>query len=232
MKREDLDQGKDPSWADYYAWLAGREPRPLFVEALARFESESGPESQLYAIDLGCGDGTETLALLDRGWRVLAIDRERAAIEQVRTRVPVELQPQLETRQASFEDLDLPEADFVYAGYSLPFCRPEHFDRLWTSVAACLRPGGRFAGQLFGTRDSWADDPEMTFHSAEQVQNLLAKGFETETLRETDEDGEAFSGPKHWHIFDIVARRANQRESGAGPLRSWEQRWLTPRQTV
>ena len=28
-------------------------------------------------------------------------------------------------------------------------------------------------------------------------------------LEEIDEDGEAFSGPKHWHLFDIIARKLN-----------------------
>jgi hypothetical protein len=26
-------------------------------------------------------------------------------------------------------------------------------------------------------------------------------------LHETERNGEAFSGPKHWHIFDILARK-------------------------
>ncbi|KZM36758.1 hypothetical protein OJAG_05270 [Oerskovia enterophila] len=25
-------------------------------------------------------------------------------------------------------------------------------------------------------------------------------------FREEDEDGPSFSGPKHWHVFDVIAR--------------------------
>jgi hypothetical protein len=78
---------------------------------------------------------------------------------------------------------------------------------LWANISACICPEGRFAGQLFGIRDTWANDPEMTFHSAEQVAALLADGFEIEFLDEREEDGNSFSGPKHWHVFDIVARK-------------------------
>jgi SAM-dependent methyltransferase len=212
MKRKEFEQEEEPSWEGYYKWIEGREPRPLFLEVLARFDAKSDPSSPLHAIDLGCGDGTETLALLDAGWQVLAIDGEPAAITQVQSKVRTELQPQLEIRIASFEDLELPETDFVYAGYSLPFCKPEYLDHLWANITARIRPGGRFAGQLFGIRDSWADNPEMTFHSAEQVTSLLAPEFEVETLREVDEDGNAFSGPKHWHVFDIIARKLDQQE--------------------
>ncbi len=207
MNQEDTPRESGNTWESYYDWLKGREPRPFFVDALARFGAGSSGTVQLHAIDLGCGDGTETLALLRAGWSVLAVDSEPASIAQIRSRVPAPVQPRLETMTASFEDLPLPKANFVYAGYSLPFCRPAYFDRLWANIAACLEPGGRFAGQLFGIRDSWANEPEMTFHSAGQVASLLADGFEIEILDEMEKDGEAFSGPKHWHVFNIVARK-------------------------
>jgi tellurite methyltransferase len=210
MKRKEFEQEDEPTWEGFYKWTEGREPRPLFLKALARFEAKSGPSSPLHAIDLGCGDGIETLALLKASWQVLAIDSEPAAIAQLQSKAHGEHQSQLETRTVSFEDLEFPETDFVYAGYSLPFCKPEYFDRLWANITASIHPGGRFAGQLFGIRDSWADNPKMTFHSAEQVNSLLVPGFEIETLREVDEDGEALSGPKHWHVFHIIARKLDQ----------------------
>lgn len=133
--------------------MQGREPRPIFTEAVARFATNSGGGFQQHAIDLGCGDGTETFALLEAGWSVLAIDREPAAITHVRSKAAVALQQQLETMLGSFEDLHLPETDLVYVGYSLPFCRPDYFDDFWANVTACIRPEGRFARQLFGIRD-------------------------------------------------------------------------------
>jgi SAM-dependent methyltransferase len=209
MNPDEQDQAAEPDWQGYYKWIEGREPRPLFVNALARFDVSSGG-LQWQAIDLGCGDGTETLALLEAGWSVLAIDGEPAAIEHVLSKVSDKHRSRLRTMTASFNDLQLPETDFIYAGYSLPFCEPDCFKGLWKNIAASIRPGGRFAGQLFGIRDSWADNPEMNFHSAEQATALLGQAFNVEVLEETDEDGEAFSGPKHWHFFDIIARKRQQ----------------------
>ena len=71
-------------------------------------------------------------------------------------------------------------------------------------AGAC--PGGVFAGQLFGTRDTWAHDPDMTFQARHQVE-VLVDGLDILRLEETERDGHAFSGPKHWHTFDILARR-------------------------
>ena len=59
---------------------------------------------------------------------------------------------------------------------------------------------------LFGVRDSWAKNPNLTFHTAVQVEQLLNRDLIVELLREREEDGEALKGPKHWHQFHIIAR--------------------------
>lgn len=47
----------------------------------------------------------------------------------------------------------------------------------------------------------------MTFHARAEVESLL-EGFEVERLDEVEEDGETAVGtPKHWHLFDVVARK-------------------------
>jgi hypothetical protein len=93
----------------------------------------------------------------------------------------------------------------IYAGFSLPFCLPQAFPGTWARIRQALAPGGIFAGQLFGLRDSWADDPDMTFHARPEVEVLL-DGLQILRLEETEHDGHAASGPKHWHTFDILAR--------------------------
>ncbi len=35
----------------------------------------------------------------------------------------------------------------------------------------------------------------------------LTDGLGILVLDESDSDGESFSGPKHWHVFDLVVRR-------------------------
>src|SRR5436309_1397623 len=78
-----------------------------------------------------------------------------------------------------------PRADLVHAAWSLPFCPPASFPRLWDSIVAALRPGGVFAGQLFGDRDSWAAEPDMTFHTEAQARAVLSP-LETLVFREEE----------------------------------------------
>ena len=200
------DQQNTSRWPAFYKGVDGRAPRTLLLEVLARSQAGAADGAPRQAVDLGCGDGTETAVLLQHGWHVLAVDREPEAMAYVRAKAAPEQQSRLQTEIAAFEDVRLPPADLVYAGLSLPFCAPEHFDALWARIVAALRPGGRFAGQFFGVRDSWADDSAMNFHTTEQVQQFL-QGFAVEYFREIDEDGIAFSGPKHWHVFEVIARK-------------------------
>ena len=54
----------EDDWEAYYARLAGRIPRPLFKRVRSIYLAEGATRT---AVDLGCGDGTETLAMLDDG---------------------------------------------------------------------------------------------------------------------------------------------------------------------
>jgi tellurite methyltransferase len=190
------------TWENYYEKIKGRAPRQLLLDVLEKFP----PDASLHAIDLGCGDGTESAALLDRGWHVLAIDGEPTAIQHLLAKVPAEDKIRLQTQIAKFEDVTLAPADLVHASLSIPFCKPQYFHALWGKIVAALKPGGRFAGQFFGLRDSWANEPDMTFHTEDQVREML-EHFEIESFHEMDEDGNAVSGPKHWHVFTVIARK-------------------------
>lgn len=192
-------------WEVYYEKMSGREPRPLTRDVVARFAQEPS-EHPRHAIDLGCGEGTETAYLLAKGWQVLAIDKEPAAFEHLRTKIPAEAQDRLQTQVASFETAVLSPADLIHASYSVPFCHPHHFDALWSQIVQNINPGGRFVGQLFGVNDTWASRTDMTFFTAEQTRALFT-GFEIEHFHEEDTDGQSTIGPKHWHVFDVIARK-------------------------
>jgi SAM-dependent methyltransferase len=201
VAQDDVAQDDGSDWADYYAWSAGREPRPMLLAAC----QELGAGQGRMAVDLGCGDGTDALELLARGWSVTAVDATEAGLELLRARIPATAADRIRVVRASFAEADLPRAHLIHAGFSLPYCPPQAFPASWARIRQALVPGGVFAGQLFGVRDSWADDTSMTFHARPEVDGLL-DGLEILRLDETEEDGHAADGPKHWHIFDILAR--------------------------
>lgn len=204
-------------WSDYYQAVEGRPPRDTLLFALNQFNALASDamakslgeslERSLWAVDLGCGDGRDTVELLRQGWRVLAIDGETDAINRLRQRADID-RMLLETRVQRFEALTLPPAvDLINASFCLPFCPPNWFSDLWEEIVVALKPHGRFCGHLFGNRDSWATYPDLTHHTRHQVEQLLAP-FDVELLDEEDHPGKTALGEeKHWHIFNIVARK-------------------------
>jgi len=187
----------EATWSDYYEANEGRAPRDQLLDVLGRF-TEPGT-----AVDLGCGSGIDTLAMLERGWRVLAIDAEAEAIERLRQRAAG--RAGLETQRAPMEDATIPAANLVWASYSLFFCDPTRFPDVWGRIGEAIRPGGRFAGELLGDRDTWAireDGTAMTRAAAK----ALFDGWTVERFEEEENDGEACSGPKHWHLFHVIAQ--------------------------
>ncbi len=203
MRPQDYSAADD--WPGYFGAVLGKPPRDTLLTALTAFEQEGLRTG--FAVDLAAGEGRDTLELLARGWRVLATDAEPAAFTHLWPRVPAAAHTRLATALARFEDTALPPCDLVNASFALPFCGPDHLPGLWTRIVAAIRPGGRFAGQFFGDRDSWASRPDRTHHTHDEVLALLA-GFEIEMLRiEERDDPPEERDPKHWHLFHVVGRR-------------------------
>jgi len=192
---------QDRDWGSYYEKLRDRPPRKTLVAALDAFGERPGA----LAIDLGCGDGRDVVEILRRGWKVVAVDNEPEALRRLMERgLPGSITP----IQARFEDVPLPiGVELVNSSFAMPLCEPVKFHELWERIREALPPGGRFSGQWYGPRDSWAGRPGMTFVSREEALELL-DGFDLEMFEEEEADSTTPRGtPKHWHIFHIVARK-------------------------
>lgn len=168
----------------------------------------AGPGAGRRALDLGCGAGVETTAMLAAGWQVTAVD---PAPRTAAVAVPEALRPGLDLRPTRLQDaLPLPAADLVHASYSVPFVPPADFDRVWAGIRAAVRPRGWLAVTVFGERDDWARDPALattiTFRDRAALDAMFA-GLDVVELDEQDQPGESFCGPKHWHVFEVIARR-------------------------
>ena len=202
-KAQDFAAVRD--WPGYFRVVQGKPPRETLILALEKFEAEGKRAGT--AVDLGCGEGRDAAELLRRGWTVHAIDSHPAAFEYLRARVGQTERPRLITLQADFADATWPRVDLVNASFALPFCPPEDFGALWGRIVESLPRGGRFAGQLFGDRDTWAALPDRSHQTRAQAEALL-RPFDVERFDEEEkDDNDARGVPKHWQVFHIVARK-------------------------
>lgn len=206
-------QCKDPcgtsKWKTYYEHHRDRPASSLLHTALGLASTQTNSRK---AVDLGCGSGNETRALLQAGWDVLAIDRESAAIEMVHAIGLDYPTAKLETATQRFESLEsLPPSSLIHAGMALPFCHPDHFEKFWSVVMSALLPGGVFVGQLFGDKDDWASDTTRTFRS-ELEARVLFQGLSLKAFEIHEYVGPSMRGMKHWHRFDVIAQNPASNE--------------------
>jgi tellurite methyltransferase len=197
-------QDRSAGWAAYYDKLRDRPPRKTVLAALDLF---GPPDGDARVIDLGCGDGRDVVEMLRRGWTVVAVDSEPAALQKLAARQMPGAE-RLSAITARLEEVPLPIGlKWVNSSFAMPLCEPSRFFDLWGRICDALPAGGRFTGQWYGPRDSWNGRPGLTFLERAQAEAML-EGFDVEMFDEEEADGVTPRGnPKHWHIFHIVARK-------------------------
>ena len=196
-------------FSSYYTMTRHSAPCKTLRIALDYFEASAERERlPKLAIDLGCGMGRDTAELLRRGWQVVAIDREPAALQALVVEWPHSHCSKLELRCAPFEQISvLTRATLINASMSLFFCDQSTLLRLWQLIRNALPDGGRFAGHLLGMQDGWVRDGNAVGLTELEVRNHL-RGYIVERFAERRRLGKLANGQvKAWHIFHVVARR-------------------------
>lgn len=187
-------------WKKHLKDTKGRPPSPLLVKALPHVVRKTGK-----AVDIGGGALKDSLHLLEQGFDVTVIDQEPSMTEMAE-----EIgSDRLHAIVTTFADFTFPEDayDIASAMFSLPFNPPETFDAVFGRIKRSLTEGGIFCGQFFGIRDGWSANPAMTFRTKEEVEASLAD-MDILLLEERERDAKLADGtPKHWHTFDIIARK-------------------------
>ena len=216
MTRPEIPGFNAERLASYLAGTAGAPAREQLVQAIA-LAHEVGGGAARRALDLGCGPGRETLALLRGGFSVVAIDPYPIMLQQ--TRALVEREAPTQTAQLTLIDATLEEFaesiepasfDLIHAGFVLPFVNPTHFASAFARLRDGLSVGGIFAGQFFGPDDEFikgAAINTMTAHDSNAVDQLLT-GLEILHREEVKRSGQIGRGQaKWWHVHHVIVRK-------------------------
>ncbi|MBX7144496.1 MAG: hypothetical protein K1X79_08615 [Oligoflexia bacterium] len=199
------DKFETKLWTQYYLNREKfKQPSPL-LEVAIRHLPRHGTKC---ALDLGSGNGNDSLFLLKQGFCVHAFDAQRAAIARLKRVTPKRFKSHLKTRVIRFEDIrrpDLPELSIVNASLSIFYSRRSSFGQLWRNLSYKLHTGGIFCGQFIGPHDSWAPKVGMTALARNELLRILNESQIIELTENENDSGMLAGNAKHWHIFHVIA---------------------------
>ncbi|MEW2063376.1 amino acid adenylation domain-containing protein [Streptomyces sp. NPDC007002] len=112
-----------------------------YSQEFAAYAGESGGE----ALDLGCAYGVASIAALERGARVVALDMEQKHLDILGQRVNDEARERLSLRQGMLPDVDFEAGRFtaVHASRVMHFLAPDDFRLTLRKMRDWLVPGGK-----------------------------------------------------------------------------------------
>ncbi len=152
--------------ADYWnspetvAGFSALDAQPYLIELLRQTPVEG------VALDLGCGGGRNTLALLRRGFTTVALDLHSGMVEATRARTG-EYGEQVAVRQGAAHAIDAPDASFaLVVCYGVLHNAVDHaqWSAAVSEIARVLRPDGLLALNCFTSR---VLDPQLRQDGAE-----------------------------------------------------------------
>lgn len=184
---------------------------PLLAEVRSRARDKP-------VLELGCGDGIDTAALVGIGCRVIGVDNSEAALADARARAPTG-EFHCQDLRASFP-LGAGEASVVVASLSLHYFPWQETLDVVERIRLVLTPGGLFLCRLNSTNDrnhGSVGHPEIAknyylvggnpkrFFSQADVELLFASGWHLRTL--VEEVIHRYAEPKV--VWRVIAEAAS-----------------------
>lgn len=135
-------------WDEHAVFMPYDQKLPSLIEkVIDRFEVPG------VVVDLGCGNSRTVDALLKRGWKVIAVDNNKFALDSLQGRIKGVLLDKLgnlKIVQSSIEAFEFPENVQLILGMdSLPYTDPTKLVDIWDRAYASLERGGYIAGTFF-----------------------------------------------------------------------------------
>ena len=196
-------------WEQHY----GERERIWSGRVNVQFADVVGDLTPGRALDLGCGEGADSVWLAERGWTVVAVDISDTALGRARDAASVRgVADRIEFVQRDLSE-GLPEGSFdLISSQFLHSKVPLDRETILASAAAALRPGGVLVIVDHGAPPPWTSKLDHhEFPSAEEVVaglNLSADEFEQVRVDAVERQAVGPEGEQRpWMDNVIVLRR-------------------------
>lgn len=115
-------------------------------------------DSEGIALDIGCGNSTVALFLLQKNWKVICLDYSEKALNAAKNFMNKINDKWVESGQLTFVHADIAKYKWTHsfnvivAGSVLPYINPRDIKQVINNIHAHLKPGGHFIGNFFGAQ--------------------------------------------------------------------------------
>lgn len=198
-----------------------QQPAPvhdLLVKTVAKFEEERVPPG--VAVELGCGNSQSAIYLLQKGWKVIAVDNSEGVLDHLKELVHQSGSNWIQDGQLTLVCQEMEEYQFplnvrlIFARDALPYCNPNKLKIVWDRAYDSLEKGGRIAGNFF--------TPNHTNPTADIVQRVLMGVWFTEKavvnalLDDRGYEKEVLGYNKYWfepdpRCIEFIAHKINSK---------------------
>lgn len=203
-------------WADFYRRITFEEPSQFCRELLGR------PDLPETVIDIGCGDGRDSLAFAQAGRHVIAVDRSLAALERVEEKLSRLPSPAAVTVHrcdvtvpVAFRDLlaglerdDRPVLFYLRFLHGLT---PEQDAALLDMIAEAGRPGDLFAAEFRSLADSSQPKVHKSFNrqfrEGDAYTHALTDRYGFAVVAGDQSSGRSPYGTEDPILFRVLARK-------------------------
>lgn len=125
---------------EYYNKTLANKPSRILQKFLDMKLDENLKEKT--AIDLGCGAGNDVICLLEKGYKVTAIDKEEKVVDIIKSRTSNT--EKVDFIIEEFEKIDFEKTNLIVSNFSLSFCNPKYFDTLMNKIIYNINSNGYF----------------------------------------------------------------------------------------
>lgn len=197
------------------AYLAGM--RTSTRNALEEFKKEHN-RLPAFILDFGAGTGQDTISLaVENCPKIWAVDGDENSLKILQSdfQEVQRIEPSISEIlciHAPFIHVNVPEpVELLVSSYTWPYRRPPDFPACWKKCIDIVKLGGYISGHFFGPITGEAPDPGLTYHTEEQLRDLLSVHFEIRWFRKDPENSsfKVFGGnrPAWGDLYHVVAKK-------------------------
>lgn len=164
------------------------------------------------ALDIGFGEGRDTMFLLSKNVNVSALDINKHHCTQLAS---LQKQKKLKNLKIINDDivnynLQKWHYDLVNCQWIMFFIKEEKYEELIERIWNSLKPQGIFTGQFLGIKDEWnqlSPHNKLSFIKKAAFQKLFSHYFICYQSEELFYKTTKKNIPKKWHVHNVIAQK-------------------------